>query len=54
MYNLKVMSEVLFGQSKDDSPGGRIPESSEILLQTCRGEGQYTCDFGERGRSVYV
>ena len=36
-------------QNEDYSLGDSISDSSEKLLQSGRGEGQYTCDFGERG-----
>ena len=50
MHNLKVEKYVLFGgQNEDYSLGDSISDSSEKLLQSGRGEGQYTCDFGERG-----
>ena len=40
----------LFGwQNEDYSSGDSISDSSEKMLQRGRGEGQYICNFGERG-----
>ena len=42
MYNLRVVSYVLFGLNEDCSPGGSISNSSERLLQS-----------GSGGKSIY-
>ena len=42
MYNLRVVSYVLFGLNEDCSPGGSLSNSSERLLQS-----------GSGGKSIY-
>ena len=37
------------GQNEDCSLGDSTSDSSEKLLQTGSGKGQYICDFGEGG-----
>ena len=36
-------------QNEDYIPGESVSGSSEKLLQSSRGKGQYICDFGEGG-----
>jgi len=49
MHNMRVLSQVLFGENENYGLGDSITDSSEKLLQRCRGEGQCICDFAEGG-----
>lgn len=52
MYNLKIVSQVLFGDlTEEHRPGDSLSGSSEELLQRGK-EGQCVCDLGEQGRYV--
>ena len=44
-----VVSLVLYEANEAYSPGDRILDNSEKLLQRDKGEGQYICDFGGGG-----
>ena len=49
MHNLKVKNYVLFGRlTKDYSLGYTVSETSEGLLQKCKGGSRYIEGFAER------
>lgn len=50
--NLRV--KFYWEQNIDYRLGDNLSDSSEKLLHRGHGEGQFICDFGERGRSVQL